>query len=78
MQNNNGTVSTGNVSVINDDDNYLMFLNELERSFRCDSASTISLGAPTNSSITAVSMDIEDWRVQAFEFKDEGKFGQGK
>lgn len=61
--------------MFNEDD--LAFDNELERSFRCDSEQTVSMKKLPVANITKVEMNLEDWRVQAFEFRDhEDDFGQ--
>jgi hypothetical protein len=58
----------------------VIFENEYERSYKCDSSQSFNLGN-TNANLTAINVTVElmpVWRIQAFEFRKQREFGNGK
>jgi len=60
----------------------VVFTNEFERSYKCDPVSTFKLTTVENSSFNktdfSATIKLKRWQVQAFQFRDKGKFGSGK
>jgi hypothetical protein len=58
----------------------VIFENEYERSYKCDSSQSFNLGN-TNANLTAINVTVElmpVWRIQAFEFRKQREFGNAR
>ena len=57
----------------------VVFLNEYQRSYKCQSSSyTLTNKNPNETFVNTTTLHFREWQIQAFDFRKNGTFGNGE